>query len=456
MNLVSIIKKIIEPKQVDENKQRRELVLNIILFFSLTGFLIINIIRIIDNLIYSEEKGIPLYITLIIFLFFGFLLFLSKKGQLKIASFLLITTFSLPMFYSLIAWGTDLPAALLLAVLVITLSGILFGESAALISTLIISAFLIILTDQQSKGLLKIEDYWRNEPAQIGDAISHGVLLFIIAGITWLFIKEINKSLKRAILSERLLKDERDQLEVKVETRTKELLDLEADKVKQIYRLAEFGRLSSGIFHDLINPLSAVALNLEQIKSETDSKILNAKSYLGQALLATNKMESLIASIKKQIARENVVELFSINQEIEQAIQILTYKAKRAQTEIFYDNSKVISINGDPLKFSQVIINLLANGIDACEEVDIKKISVNIKEGETGVEIIIRDSGIGISKENLEKIFLPFFSTKKTSGRGFGIGLATSKEIIEKDFSGSISVSSQENLGSSFIIKFAK
>lgn len=250
-------------------------------------------------------------------------------------------------------------------------------------------------------------------------------------------------------------------MEIKVEERTRELLHLETEKIKQLYRFAEFGRLSSGIFHDLINPLSAVSLNLEQvkleqIKTETDCKILNAKSYLSQALVATHKMEGLVASIKRQINRETSISLFSINQEIEQSLEILAYKARRARVDFKFENWPILELKGDALKFGQIITNILANAIEACEEVIIKEVHINLFNFQERIRIIITDSGVGITSDNLFKIFKPFFSTKKLEGQGLGIGLALTKEIIEKDFHGLITVTSQLGHGATFEINLPK
>jgi signal transduction histidine kinase len=456
MKIINTLKALITAKQLDESRRRPELILNILLVFSLACFFIINIIRIIDHLIYTEEKGLPLWSTFLIFFFFAFLLWLSRRGKIKIAASLFIITFAFPMFYSFLVWGADLPSALLLAVLVITLSGILLGSRLAFISTLLITISLIFLTDWQARGLIKVENYWRSDPSQIGDAVTYSVLLFLIATVAWLFCKEINRSLKRAQLSETLLRAERDSLETKVEERTKELRELEAEKINQLYRLAEFGRISSGIFHDLINPLTAVSLNLEQIKNETDAKILNAKSYLSQALLATSKMENLITSIKKQISRESVINLFSLNQEIEQIIQILSYKASRANVSIKFLLAPETKLKGDAIKFGQIIINLLANAIEACEETKIGEILISLTSSETEIEIRVTDNGVGIPLENKNKIFAPFFSTKKNSGRGLGLGLASTKNIVEKDFQGRIEAKSQPGQGTVFIINIPK
>lgn len=456
MKILKWLKKLVLPRQSNEDLRRQELIINIILVFSLISFFILNIIRITDYLIYTDKRGLPLWISLFIFIFFFILLKLSHHAWLKTVSVFLISIFALPMFYSFYFWGADLPAALLLSVLVILLSGILLGARFAFINTFLIAIVLIYLTNQQASGLINVQDYWRTEPAQIADVISYVVLLSIISLISWLFCRELNRSLKRAQKSESLLKEERDFLEIKVEARTKELRELEAEKINQLYRFAEFGRLSSGIFHDLINPLSAVSLNLEQIKTETDTKILSAKSYLSQALLATSKMESLISSIKKQLSRESIITQFSLNQEINQIIQILSYKARRAQVKIEFLGLREVELTGDALKFGQIISNLIANAIEACEKSQNRNICLNLDERETDIKITISDSGEGIEAINLEKIFLPFFSTKKTTGQGLGLGLSSTKNIVEKDFGGRINVMSTIGEGTIFKIIIPK
>lgn len=447
------IKIFLSPKSLDEDTRQRELILNILIFFSIGAFLLLNIIRLIDLATHINDRGLPVLYTLLILAFFCFLLWLSKRGQILAASWLLILTYSLPLAYSFITWGADLPAALILTVLIIALCGILLGAKAVLTSTLIINAGLVIITYHQASGLVSVNGYWRLEKHEVGDALAYAILFLIIAMIVWLFCREIKKNLERARQSEAELKQERDLLEIKVIERTEELRQLEAEKINQLYRFAEFGRLSSGIFHDLVNPLTAVSLNLEQIREEEMNKLSDAKSYLSQALSATKRMEDLVASIKKQIQREGEKRVFSLNEELRQIIQLLAYKARRAKVEIVLIASSELTLDGEALKFGQIITNLLANAIEACENSPQKKIIVSLEKVADMIELRVKDSGLGIAPENITKVFLPFFSTKKENGRGLGIGLSSTKNIIEKDFGGSIEVVSQIGQETEFIIK---
>lgn len=447
------IARIIRPRAKEENRNRQEFILNILLLSSIIFLSLINIIRIIDVVNNPHDRGLPLIFTLLILVFFLGLYYLSRRGHLKLSAVLLILVYSLPTLYFAYHWGTDLPAVLLLAVLIIIMSGILIGSYLAFINTLVISGCLLFFTYLQQNKIINVSSYWRLEANETGDMISYIIILSIISLVAWLYAHEIEKSLKRARLSETALKIERDLLEVKVIERTKQIRSLEMEKITQLYRLAEFGRLSSGIFHDLINPLTAVALNLEELKKTSPGN--NSNNFLEQAFKATRRMENFIISIKKQIQGNNIKKYFILSDEIEETRQILNYKIQKAQVELNINIPKNLSIYGDPLKFSQVIANLLSNAVEACEENPAsraKKIYVKAWRENKQTIIKVSDNGIGIKPELRDKIWETFFSTKNNASSGLGIGLASTKNIIEKDFFGTITTDNSCENGTAFKI----
>jgi signal transduction histidine kinase len=451
--IVRAITEILKPRNKNEDTARREYILNILIFFSIICFLILNIIRVLDFIAHGPDRGLPIAFTLIILGFFSFLFWLSKKSLIKSAAWLLIIIYSIPMLYSFLTWGADLPAALLMAVLIITFFGILMGSRAAVISALVINLALIILTYLQANGFMSPHAYWRQKSHEPGDAITYALLMMIITIIVWIFDRSLNKALTRAHLSEQALKQERDDLEIKVEERTNKIREMETEKIGQLYRLAEFGRLSSGVFHDLINPLTAVSLNLEQIKNENEANLIDAKDCLSQAISASHKMEDLIICIKKSIRQENIKINFLPKTEIEVAMNILGYKSRKANTEVHFFCEDEAAFYGNPVKFSQIIINLISNSIDSCEakkENFTQIVNINLKRQTEFIIIEVKDCGVGIPPENINKVFQPFFSTKEEGG--LGLGLSSTKNIIEKEFSGSIVVSSEINKETIFTV----
>lgn len=457
-SLKSKIKTLFIPRSISEDDKRQEFIFSVLSLSSIAFLILINLIRIADFIVATinqrHDRGLPLIITLIILGLFIFIFWLSRHHGRKIARFLFLAMYFIPALYFAWYWGADLPSALLLTVLAIAMSGVLVSARFALTSAAISGGILLLITHLHSANIIKAHSYWRQESHNLGDMLSYSIIIGVTAAVVWLYATEIKKSLTRARISEANLKQERDLLEIKVIERTQEIRALEMEKISQLYRLAEFGRLSSGIFHDLISPLTALALNLEQLKQSAPA--LQAYSYLDQAFVATRKMEKFIDGLKKQVQGVSTKNYFSLEEESLASLKLLNYKLQKAKINLETKLSPGLTIYGDALKFNQVITNLIANAIDACEEKNFSNYCGHIKfflsSNDQQIIITIEDNGIGIDESNLDKIWQTFFSTKSAEGRGLGIGLASTKNIIEKDFGGTINVSSQKNLGTKFTV----
>jgi len=240
-------------------------------------------------------------------------------------------------------------------------------------------------------------------------------------------------------------------LEIKVEARTQELKEIQIAKMADLYRFAEFGRLSSGIFHDLMNPLSALTLNLGQVQKNNQSQ----SAFLEGAIRASRKMEDFIKALRSQIKRQSNKRYFSLNEEINQIIQILNHKIIKHNLSLKFSAAAEIKSYGDSVKFSQVAINLVSNAIDAYsgQRTKIKPINISLYHQKNYIYLAVADKAGGISPANLDHVFEPFFSTKSGPQEGLGIGLSSTKNIIEKDFGGSIKIKNNFDVGVKFIAK---
>lgn len=459
-----LYEKFIKPKSIDEDKKRREYILNVLLFCAmlLYGLPMLNVFY--ETITRPNYRGMPFPAFLAIFLFFAVLYIISRKGFFIISAYIFIFTSIIPVVYASYKWGVELQAVLLFYVLIIIMSGVLISSSFAFRISLFSSLLILLVGYLQIEGINHPATYWKNTPLEFSDIFVFMIIFFIIATISWLSNREIEKSLIRARRSEAELKKERDLLEVKVEERTKELREAQIERVAQLSRFAEFGRLSSGLFHDLMNPLTAVSLNMEKARGEQSCSegVAKAKFHLGKAIEATRKMEEFISAVRKQMSNEQNKILFSLVDEIKQTISILSHKASKANVTISFFPSHHIKTYGDTVKFSQVAANLLANAIDAYEGMDKcfdgkrpKEVAVALTEEKGVIILSVKDRGKGIPKEYINKIFDPFFTTKGFD-RGLGIGLSSVKSIIEKDFQGSIELESVEGKGTKFTIKFPK
>jgi len=463
---VELFDRFVLPKSTNEDEKREEFILNVLLFATILLFVFANIVSVIASVAHPESykhNSVALAVLFLALLFSSSLYFLSRKGFFRLASYLLLGTFFLLATYMACVWGVDVNAGILLFVLLIVMSGVLISTQFAFVTNGVVVVTMIMIDVLQKSHVIAVNRYWRSEAWTYTDTAMTAVIFLIIATVSWLSNREIEKSLARARKSEADLMVERDLLEIKVEERTRELKEAQSVEMAQLYRFAEFGRISSGLFHDLVNPLTAVTLNIEKIKNENDSgsTIAEVKMYVDQAVRATKKMEDFVLAVRKQLARKESRALFSLNEEIKNVIDILSHQAQKVGVEISFSQQGAVILFGDAMKLNQAVLNLVANAIDsyepskdwADERAPSRRITVSLREENGAALFSVKDHGVGISEENMHKIYEPFFTTK-AYGNGIGIGLSITKRIIEKDFRGSIEVKSKENQGSEFLVRF--
>jgi signal transduction histidine kinase len=443
----------INPRSRTEDDRRHEFILNIILSGSIAATAVLDIFLFISWRIHgSDYKGIPILLFTTIVLVFVSLLILSRKGYFKIASYILLALYFLSTTYGIYNWSFLLPATLLGYVITIIIASILISTRAGLIATGVVTVTILIITYLQIHHVLPVTLYWQSQELYLKDAMQPSILLLFIMIISWLSNREIEHSLIRARKSEKALLEERDSLEIKVEERTKQLKQMQAEKVAQLDRFAEFGRISSGLFHDLMNPLNAVIANVSQLQ-RSPGNLPAVQTYLAKAVSTSKRMGDLLSTIKKQFRTDSLEQNFSLNQEIEEAIDILQYKAREACVTFDVRMNHNIYTFGNPLKFHQIALNLIANAIDACEATNSTRstIIISLEKHKETIAFSVSDEGPGIDEAIMEKLFDPFFTTKET---GIGLGLSTIKDIIEKAFQGMISITTKKGVGTTFTVTF--
>jgi two-component system C4-dicarboxylate transport sensor histidine kinase DctB len=282
------------------------------------------------------------------------------------------------------------------------------------------------------------------------------IILGIISVVSWLFNRESEKALKRARDSEYALKKQKDQLEIVVEKRTGQLKLAQIKEMEHVYRFAEFGRMASGLFHDLVEPLNLVSLNLDMLNEKNEElKQQEIKRLVERAVIGTKRLEKFVIAARKQMQNQEVLQVFSLKNEINQIIEILLYKAQKAHVKVAFIAEKDIATFGNPIKFNHVITNLIINALDSYDS-EIKRdkrIEIVLQESNKHAKLNIHDWGIGIPTNNLSRIFDPFFTTKNIN-KGTGIGLVICQNIINNDFEGIIEVDSNKKTGTNFTITF--
>jgi len=460
--MVQLIKRLITPRNANKDNARREYILNILLL----GAIVLSLVACVDNLFNhltgnATKVAIPILVVFFFLIFFCFLLFLSRKGRIRFSAIILILLMYLPALYSSYAWGAEVPQGLILYALVIVMTGILINSFASSFITIFTSIYLLVITYLQVNSIYVPMLYWKTKPVVMGDTIVIDVTLLIISTVAWLSNREMEKALKRARSSEEALIRERDSLEIKVQQRTQALQISQMEKLLQLERFSELGRISAGLIHDLASPLNLVSLNLNRMnklgKKAPHEHFSGSDVLLERAMIGINRLESFVNAARRQVQHQEIKEFFSVRNEISKLVQVLSYPAKENKIVILFSSPGDIRTFGNPIKFNQILTNLIINAIDAYDTLKKKNVKreivVHLIKRKNIAEIIVQDFGIGISKKNLEYIFQPFFTTK-TNDKGTGIGLSICKEMIEKDFKGTISVTSNNREGTKFTMLF--
>ena len=276
-------------------------------------------------------------------------------------------------------------------------------------------------------------------------------VLSILGLLFYLSNKEIRRSLTQSRLAQNLLEEDRKVLKIRLEKSMRELEESRATRLEELSKAAEFGRLSQGLFHDLITPLTSVILHTEKLKHDE-----SIERHLAKAVEASKRMAEYVRDIRTTLSQEECEQEFIIEEELLSVIHMFSYQIRGLNVEQRVVTRGATTWHGNPVKIRQVFSNLISNALDAFTELtDPRARLIEITLYKEGKDIIckVKDNGVGISKENIGKIYNPFFTTK-TREKGTGIGLTTVKTIVEKDLKGTLEVESEEGVGSLFTITF--
>ncbi len=445
----SLYRRSITPHSQNEDVARREYIFNILVL----GLSALTFLAFVLTLLSYLRQGdgyenVPPFALLIPIAILLSLYKLARKKFRDWIVWIFIGLYLVIATYSMYLYSYVLPQGLLIYVLVIIMSGILISARASLVMTLIVLVSLSILAYIQINGLTDPYADELNEPFKTDDLLVYIVIFAIIFSVSWLSNREIETSLKRARKSEKELRVERNSLEEKVKERTQALEKAQVEKTLELYRFAEFGRISSTLLHELVNPLTAVSLDLEQLETKQKSRLV------GQIREGINHMEQYVQSARQQLRSQSEVKLFDTRTEIKRVFSFLTPKAKASQVKLTSSLAGNIELYGDNSKFSQIIANLVGNAIDAYKDSQPQTERIVVTRSlikDNSLIISVTDHGVGISGKELVHIFEPFFTTK-SSDRGTGIGLTITKRIVEEDFKGTIAVHSSKNIGTVFSI----
>lgn len=210
--------------------------------------------------------------------------------------------------------------------------------------------------------------------------------------------------------------------------------------------------LLGSISHEIKNPLGGIKGAAQLLRQKTEDSSL--AEYADLIVRETDRLNAILQDYLT-ICRKPSFQAVNIHEVVEKTVAILSVPIEKAGIKIkrLYDPSLPYII-GDESKLLQVFLNIIKNAVESMKKGGMLEIATSPSKelfGEHGkirrmALITIRDTGKGMSEEDLQKIFLPFYTKKKG---GTGIGLSLSKKIM-KDHNGMISVTSQKGKGTTF------
>jgi two-component system NtrC family sensor kinase len=223
------------------------------------------------------------------------------------------------------------------------------------------------------------------------------------------------------------------------------------DQLIQNEKLTSIGLLAAGVAHEVNTPLAVISSYSQMLRkqiSPDDAGHKLLEKITKQTFRASEIVNSLLS-----FSRTNATDFseVAIHQMISDTLSLMEHQLKTAGIRVDYDPPPDNPVMlGNPGKLQQVFLNLFLNAKDAMADGGELRIRAGVVDSK--LEIIVSDTGAGISRDNVKKIYDPFFTTK-SAGKGTGLGLSVSYGIVQ-EHGGVISVESRLGSGTSFRMEF--
>lgn len=232
----------------------------------------------------------------------------------------------------------------------------------------------------------------------------------------------------------------------------KSKLELE-EKLNSSERAAALGRLTQAVAHEIRNPLNVINLSVDHVSTkfapEDESKRRQFAQILSSLKDEVSRLKQMVNDVLNYGRPAHMsVETIDLQELIEETISLLRPQAAEQNINVTIErDSEPLRIIGDADRLKSCFSNITINALQAMPAGG--NLTARVRRSDGFVEVSVTDTGIGINNESLNKVFEPYFSTKKT---GFGLGLAVTKKIVD-EHRGSIEVLSDPGRGTTFTVR---
>ena len=215
-------------------------------------------------------------------------------------------------------------------------------------------------------------------------------------------------------------------------------------------RLSAISRLTSGVAHEIKNPLNAIALRIELLRSrlgEQDPAVEGEISIISREIMRLDRVVKTFLDFTRPV--ELVIEEFDLAAMVREVVSLVTPHARQQKVVVECAvEPQSIRIRGDQDLLKQAILNVVMNGIEAMKEGG--RLTIRLREEADARVLTVADDGPGIAAEHRDKVFKLYFTTKE---KGTGIGLAMAFRAVQLH-NGTIDFESEAGKGSTFRMRF--
>jgi PAS domain S-box-containing protein len=242
------------------------------------------------------------------------------------------------------------------------------------------------------------------------------------------------------------LADQSRHLEELVEERTHDLKDAQAQLIRA-EKLATLGELAGGVGHELRNPLAVISNAVYFLKNNLPKSASAQREYVDMIEAETHNASAIISDL---LDYSRIQPTAKASTDLSELVNSLIAKQAVPQ-EVKVENkisAEIPEVAVNAQQVEMIFTNILSNAIEAMPEGGTLKLSSRVRKDKLTIEVA--DSGVGIPRKNLKRIFEPLFTTKQ---RGIGLGLAITARLAELNDIG-IRVKSREGQGTAFMLDF--
>lgn len=264
----------------------------------------------------------------------------------------------------------------------------------------------------------------------------------------------LNLMLDRLQTHENFLAEFNQHLEHKVEERTKELTESQT-QLLHFEKMAMLGQIAASVNHEIRTPLNVLYMNLQLVKKTFDNCAgdFSGRQDVADRIAIIDQEVHRISDMLEEFVRyarfaPPQLEETDLNKVVRYVVEMLTDRAKQSSVTMTLSLAESLPVvMADESKLIQALVNLCINALHAMPQGGMLKLSTSMQNGK--VEISVTDTGVGIPEEDIDKVFLPFF-TKKDCGLGFGLSIV--QRIVE-DHEGQVTCQSQLGGGTVFTLQ---